>query len=84
DVDRATADHNRRLTALGAADVSAAEDLGRRRSVLEEELRELRLSLAQVTGDRTVAELAAARDRAAAEVGVAAQDMTEALDRLRE
>jgi DNA repair exonuclease SbcCD ATPase subunit len=84
DVDRATADHDRRLAALGAADVSAAEDLGRDRSDLEEELRELRLSLAQVTGDRTVAELVAGRDRASAEVGVAAQEMTDALDRLRE
>ncbi|MDN6440171.1 MAG: hypothetical protein L0K27_11955, partial [Corynebacterium nuruki] len=84
DVDRATADHDRRLAALGAADVSAAEDLGRHRNALEEELRELRLSLAQATGDRTVAELAAARDRAAAEVEVAAQEMTDALDRLRE
>jgi DNA repair exonuclease SbcCD ATPase subunit len=84
DVDRATADHDRRLAALGAADVSAAEDLGRHRNALEEELRELRLSLAQATGDRTVAELVAARDRAAAEVEAAAQEMTDALDRLRE
>jgi energy-coupling factor transporter ATP-binding protein EcfA2 len=84
DVSRAAADRDRILATLDAADPAAAEDAGRRRAAVEEELRELRIALAQVTGDRTTVELAEARDRASTAVADVTRAAADALDRVRE
>lgn len=83
DVTRARASLDRQLTALGVADLAAAEVAAGRYRDLADRLRELRLTLAQVTGDMTLDDLCAALDRARAEVAVLATATVDAADRVR-
>lgn len=84
DVTRARTALDRQLADLDVTDLTAAEDAAARRRDLTDRLRDLELTLAQVTGDTTLADLRAALDRAGEEAEALATATADALARVRE